>query len=393
MKKGKIEQIVNGGWGLLRSDEGVVFVNYVIPGEEVSYRIKEQARGVLWGEVIEVLEPSSHRVKPPCPYFGKCGGCVFQHIDYNHQLTIKEEILGDDLRRIGGVDCRIKSLRQSPPYHNRIRARMKGYEDGRLGFIRKGTNDVLPIDRCLLFPDAINQFLEKWNSLDEPPFFYQLDIFFNPQSKNLYVYLSHPPKEPVKKILKSFPGVIFSWKGKEDNGVSPLTIRDSTYYVSPDAFFQVNPYQWENMLAAVESYLEDSPRMIDLYCGVGFFIPLLTARANEVIGVENYGFSVQLAQRAFPEVEFFKSPSEKFYFPEADTLLVDPPRSGLSRHVMKRIVSGNYKKLIYVSCSSATFSRDLKELLECGYQLKELKAFDLFPQTSHLETISCLVRE
>lgn len=393
MKEGKIEQIVNGGWGLLRSDEGVVFVNYVIAGEEVIYRIKEQARGVLWGEVIEVLTPSSHRVKAPCPYFGKCGGCVFQHIDYEQQLTIKEEIFKDDLRRIGGVDCSIHSVQASPPYHNRIRARMKGYEDGRIGFIRKGTNDVLPIDRCLLFPEAINQFLEKWNTLDEPPFFYQLDIFFNPQDKNLYVYLSHPPKEPVKKILESFPGVIFSWKGKEEKGVSQLTIRDTTYYVSPDVFFQVNPYQWENMLATVEKYLEDSPRMIDLYCGVGFFIPLLNARAKEVIGVESYGFSVQLAQKAFPEVEFFKSPSEKFYFPEADTLLVDPPRSGLSRHVMKRIVSGNYKRLIYISCSSATFGRDLKELLENGYRMEEIRAFDLFPQTSHLETITSLVKE
>jgi 23S rRNA (uracil1939-C5)-methyltransferase len=318
---------------------------------------------------------------------------VFQHIDYAHQVALKKDILQDDLRRIGGYTGPVQTVEESPPYHNRIRARMKGYDDGRTGFIRKGTNTVLPIGGCLLFPDAINQFLEKWNTLQEPPFFHQLDIFFNSQDKNLYVYLSHPPKEPVKKVLASFPGVIFSWKGKEDAGVSSLTVRGNTYYVSPEVFFQVNPYQWENMLDAVEGFLEDSTRIIDLYCGVGFFIPLLSAHAREVIGVEHYGFSVELAQRAFPGAEFFKSPSEKFYFPDADILVVDPPRSGLSRHVMKRIVSGKYGKLIYISCSSATFARDLKELVENRYKVEDLKAFDLFPQTSHLETIACLVRQ
>jgi 23S rRNA (uracil1939-C5)-methyltransferase len=388
MRQGTVEKIVNGGWGLVRSDDGVVFLNWVIPGEEVIYRIRERARGVLWGELIEVLSPSIKRVIPPCPYFGQCGGCIFQHIDYSMQKTIKRSILQDDLERIGLYKTRLPEVIASPPYHNRVRARMKGSSDGRIGFIRKGTAVVLPIDNCLLFPDAVNRFLEQWNSLPEPPFFHQMDIFFNPDNKKIYIYLSQPPGGEVQKILKGFPGVVFSWKGSEETGVSTLTIRDGSYHVAPDVFFQVNPYHWEAMLDTVEDYLQPAHTMIDLYCGVGFFIPLLQKYAQQVIGVENYGFSVQLAQCSFPAVKFRKLAAEKYQFPAADGIVLDPPRSGLSKQVMKKVLAGQYKKIIYISCASAAFSRDLKVLLENGYRLEGLKIFDLFPQTSHLETIA-----
>jgi 23S rRNA (uracil1939-C5)-methyltransferase len=395
VKNGTVEKIINGGWGLVRSDEGVVLLNYVLPGEEVEYRIKEKARGILWGKLGQVLTPSKHRVEPPCPYFGQCGGCVFQHIDYSQQKTIKKKILHDDLERIGHYDAAPpSSIIDSPPYHNRIRARMKGQEDGQIGFIRKGTNTVIPIDRCLLFPEAIDRFLEQWNSLKNPPFFHEMDILMNPSDKKVYIHLSRPPGKE-KDILKSFPGITFSWKGNEDAAVSKLNIKDWSYLVSPAVFFQVNPFQWENMLNTVESYLEPCETVIDLYSGVGFFIPLLKKYAKKVIGVESHGYSVTLGRRAFPAegTEFIKTPAETFAFPGADIIVLDPPRSGLSKPVMNAVLRKKYKKAVYISCSSAAFSRDLQVLLENGYQLKDLKILDLFPQTAHLETIGLFIRE
>lgn len=390
MKKGKVTKIINGGWGLVRSDEGVVFLNYVLPGEEVHYRIKEKARGILWGELVEVLTPVQHRIEPPCPYFGQCGGCVFQHIDYQFQKTIKQTILQDDLKRIAGYETVVPEIIESPPYQNRIRARIKAQEDGKIGFIRKGTNRVIPINRCLLFPPKISQFLEKWNALENPPFFHQMDILINRDNQEVYIHLSHPPKQE-KEVLKLFPGITFSWKGNEDAAVSGLNIKSGDFLVSPAVFFQVNPFQWENMLNIVESYLETCDTIIDLYSGVGFFIPVLKKYAKKVIGVESDGFSVTLAKRAFPGVEFFKMAVEKFGFPEADVIILDPPRSGISKYVLKRILNREYKKIIYISCSSAAFSRDLKILRENGYQLTDMKILDLFPQTAHLETIACFV--
>jgi 23S rRNA (uracil1939-C5)-methyltransferase len=391
VKKATVEKIANGGWGLVRSDEGVVFLNYVLPGEQVAYRIEEKAKGILWGRVEEIRAPSEHRIEPPCPYFGECGGCVFQHIDYPFQQTIKRDILLDDLKRIGHFEGTVSNYLQSPPYHNRIRARMKAREDGKIGFIRKGTTTVIPIRKCLLFPEEINRFLEKWNSLESPPFFHQMDILVNNVSRNLYIHLSHPPKKG-NEVPAMFDDIIFSWKGHQDAAVSELSIKEWTYLVSPTVFFQVNPYQWENMLNTVGSYLEPCDTIIDLYSGVGFFIPLLRKYAQKTIGVESQGFSVTLAGRAFPGVDFFKLPAEKFSFPDADIIVVDPPRSGLGKHVMKGILRRNYKKVIYISCSSATFSRDLKVLLENGYVIRDLNIIDLFPQTAHLETISLFVK-
>lgn len=392
MKTGIVEKIINGGWGLVRSPEGVVFLNYVLPGEEVTYKIRERARGILWGDVLGILTPvehREHRVEAPCPYYGQCGGCVFQHIDYRYQETIKREILKDDLRRIGHYEGELPGVHVSPPYQNRIRARMKAQEDGKIGFIRKSTNRVIPINGCLLFPDSINLFLEKWNRLENPPFFHQMDILFNRDNQRVYIYLSHPPKKE-QEVLKSFPEITFSWKGNEQAAESCLTIKDYRYRVSPDAFFQVNPYQWENMLKIVESYQELCETAIDLYSGVGFFIPLLKKYARKVIGVESDGHAVTLAQRAFPGegLEFFKTAAEKFHFFKADVMVLDPPRSGIAKPVMKGILAKKYPKIIYISCSPAAFSRDMAVLRDNGYQLEDIQLLDLFPQTAHLETIS-----
>ncbi len=373
---------------MVRSDEGAVFLNYVLPGEKVKYRIKEKAKGILWGELLEVLTPSGHRVEPPCPYFGECGGCVFQHIDYRFQKTIKREILCDDLRRIGHYEEDVPEVIASPPYHNRVRARVKAREDGKIGYIRKGTTRVIPIRRCLLFPENINRFLEKWNALENPPFFLQMDILANPDNQKVYVHLSHPPKKE-KDVLKLFPEITFSWKGNEDAGVSGIRIKEFDYWVSPGVFFQVNPYRWEDMLNTVESYLEPCETAIDLYSGVGFFIPVLKKFSQRTLAVESNGYAATLAGRAFPfpGVEFFKMAVEKFRLPGAEIVLLDPPRSGLSKIVMNGILSKKYKKIIYISCYSAAFSRDLKILRENGYRLEGLAVLDLFPQTAHLETI------
>jgi 23S rRNA (uracil1939-C5)-methyltransferase len=388
-KKGTVEKIINGGWGLVRSDEGVVFVNYVLPGENITYSIKEKAKGILWGHLEEVLTPSQYRVKPPCPYYGQCGGCVFQHIDFQYQETIKKEILMDDLKRIGNHHAPLPPIFQSPPFNNRTRARMKGQEDGKIGFIRKGTNTVLPIAHCLLFPDEINRFIRRWNALDNPPFFFELEILHNPDNNKVYVHLSHPPKDE-KLMLQHFPDVTFSWKGNEDAAVSQLKIKEATYRVSPAVFFQVNPHQWENMLNTVESYLHPCGTILDLYSGVGFFIPSLKQYAEQVIAVESFGFSSTLAKRQFdgPGIDLRKQPVEKFRFSDADIVVVDPPRSGLSKHVIQQILRKQYKDLVYISCSAATFSRDLKILRENNYHLDKINVFDLFPQTAHLETIS-----
>jgi 23S rRNA (uracil1939-C5)-methyltransferase len=148
------------------------------------------------------------------------------------------------------------------------------------------------------------------------------------------------------------------------------------------------------MLNTVESFLEPCQTIIDLYSGVGFFIPLLRKYAQHVTGVESAGFAVTLAKRAFAKegIQLTAIAAEKFSFPKADVILVDPPRSGLCKRVMNSILQKKYPKLIFISCASATFARDLKTLHESGYRLERLFGFDLFPQTPHQETISLFIK-
>jgi 23S rRNA (uracil1939-C5)-methyltransferase len=391
MKTGIVERIVNGGWGLVRSPEGIVFLTGVIPGETVEFEIKEKARGILWGRLLKIISSHHSRVKPVCPYYEECGGCCFQHIEYTFQQTIKTSIFLDDLKRIAGIERCIDRYVVSPPFEYRIRARMKPASNNCIGFIKKSTNHVLQINNCFLFNERINRFLTSWNNQKSPPFFYQYDILFNPDNEKLYVHLSHPPSLKTEIILKDYSDVVFTWKGNEQAGVSYIKIGNFKYLTSASLFFQNNFFMLENLLDLVRQYLCSHDTVIDLYSGVGFFLPLLYSHSKETIGVESSSFAVKLASMSFPEASLYNMPVEKFDFPPADIVLCDPPRSGLSNIVKKKIKDRNYKNIIYISCNSATFCRDLRFFLDFGYQIKDLNLIDLFPQTPHFEIVSNII--
>ena len=392
---GIVEKIVNGGWGLVRHPEGVVFLNYVLPGEEVVYSIRERVKGILWGQVHEITAPAQERIQPPCPYFGECGGCVFQHIPYPRQLEIKRDILAGDLARIGKMEKRDIPVMGSEPYHYRARAKLKSDPEtkGFLGFVKKGTHRIMRIDHCLLLPERLNDFLRRWNSQDDPPVFFQMDAMWNPGDDRVTVHVTPPPDQEALTVLARFRDIHFTWKGEESMGVTRFSVGDFQYRVSPAAFFQVNRFQWQPMLDVVEEYCVDCRTAIDLYSGVGFFLPVLKRHARQVIGVESSKLASQLAALEFSDVRFFGIPVEKFQFPKADMLLCDPPRAGLSKTVMKRILEREVRRMIYISCNSATFSRDLFVLRQNGYELMDLRLLDLFPQTPHVEVAALFERQ
>ena len=390
IREGKIEKIVNGGFGLIRSDEGIVLLNYVVPGETIKYRIRERAKGINWGSVINIEDPYTERIVPDCKYYGECGGCVLSHLKYEDQIRIKKEILTDDLKRIGKLEIDCNNLITSPAYKYRARAKLKGLSNGKIGLIRKGTNDVIQIDSCLIVAPEIDEFISRWNNREGMPFFHQLDIFFNETDKNLYIHLSAKPKKEDLKALDLFENTIFSWTGSKTGIESVLKVGEFNYTVSPDTFFQVNRFQWKNMLDIVDSWMGKGELSIDLYTGSGFFIPVLLKYSDRVIGVENSKRSVELAERSFEKAEFLRMPVEKFNLPEADTIIIDPPRSGIPRNVIQKIIEIKPGKIINISCSTATLARDLSYFADNGYKIEEMFLIDLFPHTAHLETMTLL---
>jgi len=390
MKTGVVEKIINGGFGLIRSDEGIVFLKYVAPDEVVEYYIRERAKGINWGEVVELSNPHQGRIIPECEYYGECGGCTLSHLKYEDQLRIKNIILKDDLLRIAKINIEPDRVYSSPEFGYRVRAKLKGLKNGKIGFIKKGTTNVMEINKCLTLTSEINKFISKWNSEKNMPFFHQFDVFFNYTENKLYVHLSEEPDNKSKDMLCFFDEVVFSWRGNEDCGESKLVIGDYNYHVSPDTFFQVNMFQWENMLNIVNSFIKKVEVSVDLFSGNGFFIPLLMENSEKVIGVEHSKRSVTLAIKSFKEAKFLRIPAEKYSFSDADQIIIDPPRSGIPKEVIKGILKMKPDLIINISCSTASFARDLSSFVNNGYCLKELIIVDLFPQTAHIETISLL---
>lgn len=392
LKTGLVEKIVNGGWGIVRGEEGVVFLRGVCRGEKVEYWIKEKARGIFWGKVIRIIETSDERVNPECEYSGKCGGCSFLHIRYKDQIRLKKEILLDDLKKIGKIVNINPEVKWGGQYFYRIRVKLKGLADGRIGFIKKGTNEVIKISHCHIACERINDFMKEWNDSEHKPFFHQIDLFFNENIGKLFCYLSEPPDKEKKEFLRRFKNTVFSWKGNEDKGRSVIKIGAGEYFVAPENFFQVNRFLWIKMLETVKNYMEKSEKIVDLYSGNGFFIPVLKQFSKMITGVESSKNSFKMARMSFPGVRFIRSTVEKFDFGMVDTVVADPPRSGLSKILKERIVSNKIKRVIYVSCSTATLSRDLNYFVSEGYVIKDMTMIDMFPNTAHIETITILIR-
>jgi len=196
--------------------------------------------------------------------------------------------------------------------------------------------------------------------------------------------------QKVKVIVRSPEKLPESWKNNEKETGYEMEAGKYTYRISPENFFQINRFQWKNMLEIADSWMIDAGISIDLYTGSGFFIPVLLKHSKKVIGIENSKRSVQLAEITFKDAEFLRIPVEKYSFHAADVMIIDPPRSGIPKKVLQNIVRVKPDPIIYISCSTATLARDLNYFVNNGYTIEQMILIDLFPQTAHLETMTLL---
>ena len=383
---GIVEAITDKGWGIINSPAAKIYIHYVIEGEEVEYSIKEKDKKGIWAEVKSILKPSPHRIEVPCKIYNRCGGCNLLHIKYEHQLKYKKSWLIKNISEITNYPFENIKIIPSKPNNYRMRAKLKGREDGKIGFIEKGKTSVVELKECLLYHERINEFINIWNNSEKMPFIHQIDLLFNPTDKILYSHLSEKPKNT--DFTKLFKNTLFSFKG-EDKKIL-IKMGNFSYLTSPSVFFQSNLFLNSELLNTVEKYLIKGETAIDLYSGVGFFIPVLQKYFKKIYAVESNRLSYNLLKENFPEIKAYRIVSSKFSFPPADLLLIDPPRSGMDQRTSDRIVKKRYKRIIYISCSQKGFKKDLKILLNNGYKLKGITMIDLFPHTPYFETIALL---
>ena len=403
----EIERLLPGGVGLAHAESLTLFVSLAAPGDVVRVVIDRIQGKVGFASIIEILKPSPLRIEPPCPYFGRCGGCDFQQLTYEAQLNAKVEIIRDCLHRIAKIDTPLNILIYPSPnqWHYRARAMWQvdsaNSNDKLLGYFERGSNRVCDVEYCAVLVPELQATLERVRNevRGETGVERLRDIEVVAGDEGVSVA---PPLAGFKTDI-----------------VSRL-IGNETYHFSAEAFFQINHGLLAPLIAEAlrdvnreeESAIGNAagePKndvkggtkgksAIDLYCGVGLFTLPLARRFERVIGVEGSARATEFARR---NLEFAKLNNAEVVtsrvsdwmkqharsFGPVDFLLLDPPRAGAENAVVAGILALRPARIAYVSCDPATLARDLKKLIAGGYALDSVVAFDMFPQTHHVETV------
>jgi 23S rRNA (uracil1939-C5)-methyltransferase len=373
------------GSAIGRHDGRVIFADYGIPGEEVTVRIEQNKRGFWNGIVEEVHSPSPYRVEPPCPYFGTCGGCQWQHVDYQHQAELKRHVVVEQLRRIGKFEDPpvSETLGAIEQFGYRNHARFSIRNEGKLGFVSRAGSGrrFLPIEKCMLMHPWINDVLGKLQGRAQGK--HQVVIRYGVNTGDAFV---QPDQREVEPDLPSDK----TWYEEELHG--------NRFHISGPSFFQTNTKQAERLFELVRERLKlkGNETLVDAYAGVGTFAVMLAPYVRDVIAIEESPSATDDAAKnleAVPNVAYYKGKVEHV-LPgldiQPDIVLLDPSRPGCHKKTLEKVVEFQPKRIVYVSCNPATLARDLRILVDSGYDLKDVTPVDMFPQTYHVESVSIL---
>lgn len=374
----KIEKLSLGGDGIARKDGLVYFVPMTAPGDLILAQVLETKKNFAKARLTKILEPSPNRIEAPCKYYGECGGCNWQHLDYPTQVAQKDQIVKEQLRSFANDKAQFLPIISSPKdfrYRNRIQLK---YKKPHLGFFARRSHSVVDIEDCLICEEPVADAFSKARKmvgdkkLDEVP---KIELLLNPQSENVEISFEDSP----------FDGVGFS---------------------------QVNRFQNENLIAktiewALEGYDPSAPYFYDLYAGAGnFTFPLIEKLPKcESVAVELSEKSVKLAHEkmkalkfAPKKLRFFVSDVELFLkrnpLQKNSLVLIDPPRVGCSENTIKYLAQQQINRILYISCNPSALARDiqrLKQFSKQNWRLTRVQPFDMFPQTDHVEVLAELI--
>jgi 23S rRNA (uracil1939-C5)-methyltransferase len=381
----EIKSIAFGGEGVGRIDNFVVFVPFSAPGDELEIEVIQIKKKFVRGRISKIIESSSARIQPLCRYYEKCGGCCYQHLNYEQQLKIKKQQVGDAFRRIGKIASPpVSDVIASPEiYHYRGKAQFhakrasNGWE---IGFLDISGGKLLGIETCAIMEGTINKRLQLLK---------ENNLLKSDQDGQLTIWSENIPGE-----IKEKESIVRLVKGKE-------------LLVPRDGFFQANLFLTDRLVDEVcrLAVVGEIDTLVDAYCGSGLFSIYLSPYAKHVIGIEINEKSVQFAKknaenRGVKNTGFIYGDIEKVLkerlLPSQDKIdlfVLDPPRTGCEKTVLKSITDLRPRSIIYISCNPATQARDVLFLSECGYDLRSLLPIDMFPQTEHIEVIGFLERK
>ena len=378
MSKGttEIKKIVYGGLGLAHHEGSTLFVPYTLPGDNIEFSIDKSKKGCLFGSATRIVEPSPLRIAPECPVFGICGGCHMLHASYEDELAFKKQAVLENLERIGHIKTEIGRMIPCPErFGYRNHSQFSVDADGRPGFLKRESNEVVPFpdEGCRLLSEGIRSAIAGLSPADLPP-------------------------GGEVRVREDGAGGVHFWGLLGSVGPPDLLMKAGgfTFPVRPGSFFQVNSLLNDRMIELVVSLLPKTRRkLLDLYCGTGFFTLPLSRMTIEALGIDQDEDAIRGANAALRlnkviNVKFRRGRVEQLIqrLTDFDLVLADPPRSGIPERALRRIVKIRPAELILVSCEPPTLARDARLLIEAGYILSSVDLVDLFPGTYHIEAVS-----
>jgi 23S rRNA (uracil1939-C5)-methyltransferase len=385
-----------GGYTIAREDK-VMLIKGAIPGEVVEVTITEKKRDYTLAVVTRVVEPSEDRVEPPCPVFGICGGCQLQFVSYEKQLRMKEEVLVDSLSRLGGIEIALAPSLSGRQWNYRHRAQFKVSREGRIGFFRESTRDVVVFDSCPLMVSRINEILRKVKEMNIAETLREIHLAIGDEAVALLKGGCDDDSLIGKFREAGISGISCNDALLEGAGYALFDLHGLKYSVSPWTFFQAN---WDLNATILERLMREimpceGKAVLDLYAGAGNFSLPLASLSSEIVAVEENPRAVDdgirnLRLNSVKNVKFVRSAAEKYRIQKKfDIIILDPPRPGLTSEVMKKVLQNRPDSLVYISCNQSTFARDLRKLKE-SYDVSALHLIDFFPNTFHIETVAFL---
>ena len=431
--KTEITGVGEKGEGIGRIEGFAVFIPYALIGETVEVLIVKVLKNYAFGKLINIITPSSQRIKPKCPVFYQCGGCDYHHCTYEMELENKTNKVRDCIQRIGGLEISVADTLGSTKMHYRNKSQFPVTPDG-IGFYAPRSHRVIPIDNCLIQHEKSNrviavvkQFMEAFHLkpyneetgkgvirhiFTRCTLTNQMMVCIVTASKDLkhadslVSMLKKEFGEDISIIQNINPKNTNVILGKENillNGENTVTdkIGDLFFEISPQSFFQINPEQTKVLYDKVAELadLKGTEKVLDLYCGIGTIGLYLSNMAESVTGVEIVPEAIENAKRnailnGIKNAEFYVGSSEDLAenFKDVDVIIIDPPRKGCDEKLLKTIDEISPKKVVYVSCNPATLARDLKILDGYGYKADTVYPVDMFPRTSHVEAVTLLQR-
>ena len=391
----EITQLDHNGYGIGKLNNKIVFVRNALPGEIVDIKIIDEKKKYLKADVKTYIKKSNDRIDVICPYYNSCGGCDLLHMSYNDQLKFKQNKINNIINKYLKTKININNIVKSDKQFNYRNKTVFQVKNG-IGFFDNKSHDLIKTDSCLLSDKLINKSIKYLNKLE----LNKIDKITLRANNNKLMIIIDTKHDiditPIKEISNSIYIHNKSYNLVYKEPFNYQKLNEYNFLIAPDSFFQINNNVCIKMYDKIKSYIKENTNVLDLFCGCGT-IGIYTNINNHTIGIEKVESAIESANinkhnNNVKNIEFICGSVDDYIsnINNIDTIIIDPPRAGITSKTIENILRIRPKEIIYVSCDPMTLVRDLNHLLD-AYNVVELTPFDMFPNTKHIECV-CLLK-